>query len=67
MREGDGQPLRLLVDLTGASLAAATSPALGVVAATAGMAERRNVRVLLGRGAGIVARAASGTRCSDST
>jgi len=28
LREGDGQPLRLLVDLTGASLAAATSPAL---------------------------------------
>ena len=25
LREGDGQPLRLLVDLTGASLAAATS------------------------------------------
>ena len=28
LREGDGQPFRLLVDLTGASLAAATSPAL---------------------------------------
>ena len=28
LREGDGQPFRLLVDLTGANLAAATSPAL---------------------------------------
>src|SRR5262249_30765871 len=34
--------------------------ALGVLAATAGMAQRRDVRVLLGRRAGIVARAASG-------
>src|SRR5262245_7710727 len=29
---------------------------LGVLAATAGMAKRRNVRVLFGRGAGIIAR-----------
>src|SRR5262249_39883137 len=37
-----------------------STSALGVVTATAGMAKRRNVRVLLGRGAGIVARAGSG-------
>src|SRR5262249_25136567 len=37
-----------------------STAAWGGVAATAGMAERRNVRVLLGRGAGIVARTGSG-------
>ena len=35
-----------------------STPALGIVEATAGMAERRDLRVLLGRRAGIIARPA---------
>src|SRR5262245_1916677 len=58
-QERDGSLTARLVADQYAFVPGATA-ALGVVAATAGMAKRRNVRVLLGRGAGIVARAGSG-------